>query len=154
MPGHTSTVPVAYRSWKQVADLVTDAPAQGTNVEKRLLREFLQYLKGLMTMQNQTSNRVYVVSLGARPQKWSGSLTPIQIVRDKERHFHQIGNGYPKEPPNYIGFRWSGKLQEIRHVESYEVITDPHPHIPEALPRCGNRRTFTGSVRQSGPTMK
>lgn len=49
----------------------------------------------------------------------------------KGRYFHPIGNGYPKEPPNYIGFRWAGVLQQIRHVESYEVFTDPHEHIRE-----------------------
>jgi hypothetical protein len=84
-----------------------------------------------MTMQRQTSNMVYVVSLGTERTSWSGSLTPIEVVTVKNRYFHQIGGTWPKEPPNYLGFRWHGRLKQIRHVEDYEVITDPHEHLPE-----------------------
>lgn len=113
LPKSVDGVRVAYRSWKQVAQLVETWSQGGTHAEGRLLRELVRYLRGLMSMQNQTSNRVYVVSLGAKPTSWSGSLTPIQIVTEKGQYFHQIGGGYPKDPPNYVGFRWGGRLQQI-----------------------------------------
>ncbi len=108
LPESVDGVAVAYRSWRQVVQLVEIWSQGGGHAERRLLREFVRYLKGLMSVQNQDSNRVYVVSLGATPTPWSGSLTPIQIVAEKERYFHQIGGGYPKDPPNYVGFRWRG----------------------------------------------
>jgi hypothetical protein len=145
LPSHVSNVPVLYRSWKQIAGLVDTSAHEAGHAEKRLLRELDAYLKGLMTMQNQTSNLVYVVSLAAKPTAWSGSLTPIQIVAERGCYFHEIGRTYPSEPPNYLGFRWDGQLQQIRHVEGYEVITDPHPHFPE-IPTQAWERTYLYSL--------
>ena len=82
-------------------------------------------------MQNQTSNEVYVVSLGSgNPEDCS--LTWIDIVKQKNKYFHPMGgSGWPKEPPNYIAFRYHGKLQSIHHIEGYVVMTNPHKEITE-----------------------
>jgi hypothetical protein len=131
VPVAVAGVPVAYRSWKELVLLAESCASQGGHAERRLLKELTAYLRGLMTRQNQTSNMVYVVSLGAQRTSFSGSLTPIEIVTVKDRYFHPVGGGWPKEPSNYIGFRWDGRLQQIRHVDAYEVFTDPHEHVPE-----------------------
>lgn len=130
LPDAIEGVPVVYRSWKQIVQLAQGCEPSA-HAEKRILRELSTYLRGLMTMQKQTSNMVYVVSLGTKRTNWSGTLTPVQIVTQENVYFCPIGGGYPKEPPNYLGFRWDGKLQQIRHVEEYEVFTDPHEHLPE-----------------------
>jgi hypothetical protein len=76
-------------------------------------------------MQNDDSNWVYVVSLGSgTPDGWS--ISWIDIVNKKSRYFHPVGNGWPKEPPNYIAFRYHGRLQSIHHVASWETFTNPH----------------------------
>ena len=62
-----------------------------------------------------------LVALGSTVQSWSAPFTPIQIVVDN-LYFCPIGNGYPKEPPNYLGFRWNGRLQQICHVDGYKVL--------------------------------
>jgi hypothetical protein len=134
LPTAVAGVPVVYRSWRQIVKL-TEACNPSGHAEKRILRELTTYLRGLMTMQNQVSNLVYVVSLGANVQEWSAPFTPIEIVTKKDRYFCPVGNGYPKEPPNYLGFRWDGKLQQIRHVHGYKVFTDAHEAIPELAPR-------------------
>jgi hypothetical protein len=101
--------------------------------EKRLLDELLTYLGGLVTMQNVDSNWVYVVSLApGTPEGWG--ISWIDIVREKHRYFHPAeGGGWPKEPPNYIAFRYRGRLQSIHHIESYEVVADVHAKMPEVL---------------------
>lgn len=82
-------------------------------------------------MQNHNSNQVYVVSLGSDKPK-DCSLTWIDIVKKKNKYFHPMGDsGWPKEPPNYIAFRYRGKLQSIHHIEGYEVSTNPHNVILE-----------------------
>ena len=134
IPESIGGVPVIYRSWKQVVQLAARC-SPSAHAEKRLLRELTTYLRGLMTMQNHTSNMVYVVSLGTTIQDWSAPFTPVEIVVEKDRYFHPVGNGYPKEPPNYIGFRWHGQLQQIRHVDDYVIATDPHQEIPEMASR-------------------
>jgi hypothetical protein len=124
--------PVVYRSWRQVTQLAENIAREGGHAEKGLLRELVRYLRGVMTMQNVRDNLVYVVPLTQHPEHWSGSLTGVQIVEKKQRYFHPIGERkYPKDPVNYIGFRWGAHLQVIHHVEDYDVFTDPHEHFAE-----------------------
>lgn len=81
-------------------------------------------------MQNQTSNEVYVVSLGSgSPERCS--LTWIDIVKQRDKYFHPMGSGWPKEPPNYIAFRYNGKLQSIHHIEEYVISTNMRSEIAE-----------------------
>ena len=101
-----------------------------SHAEKRLLAELHSYLSRIVPMQKQESNWVYVVALNN--QERAPGLTSIQMVEDRNMYFHPFGvNGFPKEPPNYIGFRYAGRLQSIRHVRSTEVITNFHRHFPE-----------------------
>jgi hypothetical protein len=44
--------------------------------------------------------------------------------------------GWPHTPPNYIAFRFDGRLQQVRHVDRYEVVTRPHDYIPEIIPQA------------------
>lgn len=75
---------------------------------------------------------VFVVSLG-----WKADWTPIpprDIVLKHNRYFHPVGGGaggWPKEPPNYLGFRFDGELQQIRHVDDVEITERPRDYIPD-----------------------
>ena len=82
-------------------------------------------------MQTQESNWVFVVSLGtSKPEDCD--LTWIEIVQNNMKYFHPLGgNGWPKEPPNYIAFRYYGQLQSIHHIEDYVVTKKLHDEIPE-----------------------
>ncbi len=134
LPREIEGIPISYVPWSRIAELVaTTADESASREEKRLLRELHRYLRGLMTMQNTTSNLVYVVVLNEDELGWS-SLNFREIVCDRGFYFHPVGGGrggWPKTPPNYLGFRFHGRLQRIHHVEHYEVITNPHEYIPE-----------------------
>lgn len=157
LPDDVEDVPVRYASWTDTARLV-DEVANSTRgfAEKRLLREFVRYLKGLMTMQNVTSNMVYVLSLGQQPLGESG-LTFKSIVVEHGRYFHPAGGGsggWPKVPPNYLAFRYDGQLQQIRHVESYEVFA-PESGCPGLPQLDGNLQWSPGLhyLYHLGPTI-
>lgn len=119
-------------SWKDVAALAKEARRTGSHAEKRLMEELLTYLEELMTMQNLDSNWVYVVALAnGTPKGWAISWK--DIAKKKHLYFHPVGgHGWPKEPPNYIAFRYGGKLQSIHHIDAYEILTNMHLRIPEA----------------------
>jgi len=120
-------------SWKDMAKLAITARSTSSHSEKHVIDELLIYLRGLMTMQNLDSNRVYVVSLKSKKEEGWG-ISWIDIVEKRRRYFHPIGGGrggWPKQPPNYIAFRYHGKLQSIHHIEGYEVFTNPHETFPE-----------------------
>lgn len=132
LPRELHGVPVLYRSWSQVAQLVA-ATATGSrnHAEKRLLGELNRYLRRLMTSQDVTSNTVYVVSLNHDQLPFS-ELTFVQTVMERDRYYHPAGGGkWPKTPANYLGFRYDGQLQRVSFVEDYEVTTRPHQLIPE-----------------------
>lgn len=129
-------IPVSALSWRRVAGLAREALPNGSNAERHLLRELLSYLGGIISMQNLESNIVFVVAISSGTNRgWK--ISWIDIVEKLHRYFHAAGiNGWPKEPPNYIGFRYKGILQSIHHIEGYEVVTDLHkvsPKIPTGL---------------------
>jgi hypothetical protein len=125
LPALVEGVPVLYRSWRTLDQLVAMVIGQSRNhAEKRLLRDLSRYLRGLMTMQNADSNLVYVVALGGEIEDTGISFQ--EVVTKHDTYFCPVGGGYPKEPPNYLGFRFEGRLQQIRHVDSYLVADDNH----------------------------
>lgn len=122
---------VGFMSWKDIYQYALRARRVGTHAENRLLDELITYLRSLMTMQKADSNWVFVVSLGSdTPSGWGVSW--IDIVNKHHHYFHPVGGSrWPAEPPNYIAFRYRGRLQSIHHVEAYEVFTNPHSHSDE-----------------------
>lgn len=124
-------IPVNHLSWKKIYELANSAKVGSSISQKKLLKELMRYLGGIMTMQAKESNWVYVVSLStAKPENCD--LTWIELVEKKMRYFHPFGiNGWPKEPPNYIGFRYGGRLQSIYHIESYSIVKNLHDEIEE-----------------------
>jgi len=72
-----------------------------------------------------TDNTVYVVSLGLDAMVEGGRHTWIDVVEKDGCYFHPMGvGGWPVQPPNYIGFRYHGKLQSVHHIDSYQVTED------------------------------
>lgn len=128
-----SQLPIIHSSWNDVFVCCKNARQRSTHAEKRLLRELSNYLQSIMTMKKIESNLVFVVALGGSKHALKGSsITSRDIVNKKRRYFHPFGrNGWPSDPPNYIGFRYRGRLQSIHHIESYEVFSDPHSIIKE-----------------------
>lgn len=143
-------IPVTSVSWKSIADIASKAIKRGRNAEKRLLRDLLRYLGKVTTVQNIESNWVYVVALASGTKKGWG-ISWIDVVEKRRRYFHMMGeHGWPKEPPNYVAFRYGGKLQSIHHVEDYEVTTDLHDHIPE-IPSKKKRKKKLDFIYRLGP---
>lgn len=145
-----SGIPILHLSWKRIYELAENAVSGSNHAQKNLLRELMKYLGGLMTMQTQESNWVYVVSLGtSKPENCD--LTWIEIVEKHRKYFHPLGgNGWPKEPPNYIAFRYHGKLQSIHHIEDYVVTKNLQEEIPEMPVSDGTVRFF---VYHLGPAI-
>ena len=126
-------IPVKHLSWRKLFELADASISASSNAQKNLLRELMEYLEGIMNMQEKNSNMVYVVSVGTgNPDNCK--LTWIDFVESYGKYFHPVGggkSGWPKTPPNYIGFRYHGQLQSIHHIEDYSVTRNLHEHFPE-----------------------
>ena len=126
-------VPIKHLPWRRIYELAKASVSESNNAQKRLLGELIEYFGGIMTTQQKTSNWVYVVSLSADKADDS-DLTYIDVVEKKGKYYHPFGNKWPKEAPNYIAFRYNGKLQSIHHIERFVTTRKPHDEIPEISP--------------------
>lgn len=135
-----SGILIRHVSWKEMARFSLSVEG-ASHAEKRLLHQLRTYLQRIVKMQNQESNMVFIVSLGwGMPDE--SSISWIDIVEKKRRYFHPANKDWPKEPPNYIGFRYGGALQSIHHVESYKIVNDLHSEIKELCPGFGKGPHF------------
>ena len=117
--------------WRQVKSLAEKAAeTERPNENKRWLRSFSDYVGGLLGMEMKNSNRVFVVSLGGKINGWK--ITSRDVGEQKKRYFFPVGSRWPDPPPNYLAFRYDGKLQSIHHVRSNTTFTRPHSLFPEA----------------------
>jgi hypothetical protein len=118
--------------WSDVVGLIRGAGRGGSLADRRLAAEIATYLRGVADMRNIESNSVYVVSLATSPfPGWT--LAPIEIIEKHGRYFFPAtGKNWPKTPPNYVAFRYYGRLQSIHHVDEYTIAQDMSPFFSGA----------------------
>jgi hypothetical protein len=118
-------IPLIHRSWDHVYRLICNAYRKASSHEEKFwLKELGNHIKEYVSMQNPRDNMVFVVSLSSKPIKEGDSYSWVDVVEKEKRYFHPVGNRWPVIPPNYIGFRYDGKLQSVHHVDDYEVATN------------------------------
>jgi len=133
-------VDIVHFSWRQIRRLAQTGHAAATAItEKHTLSDLITYLGGILGAENIYSNLVYVVSLGGgNPPRWT--ISWIDIVEKEQRYFYATSGGGWPSPPNYIGFRYDGRLQRIYHVKQWEIVPDlrvvfKQPNGPDWGPR-------------------
>lgn len=121
-------VALRYMGWRQLEAMAVGRG--GNHAERRLRVELATYLRRINGMQNQQSNMVYVVSLSNGRPDWS-PITWREMVEQRRIYFNPVGEGCPKEPPNYIGFRFGGQLRYICHVDRWEIFHSLKDVVPD-----------------------
>lgn len=115
LPSSLSNISIEHMTYKDILTFAESSISSSSNHSKRILCDLIRYLKGVTKMKNDFSNIVYVVPING------DSI----IEHDGRRQYHcRVGNGFIKEAPNYLGFRFGGKLQYINHVEDVEYYDD------------------------------
>lgn len=128
--GSVGGIPVGVLSWGQIRSCASRALAGSDAAGRRSLRDLVTFLGEVVPMQPIDSNVAYVVSIGR--DCFGGGATTFRQVVERGTYFHPVGDHWPTEPPNYMAFRWDGRLQSVHHVDDYEVMTSWHPHFPDA----------------------
>ena len=110
-------------SWSELAITARRAVAGSRHAQRWIMEQLATYLEAVSDMRDVDSNRVYVVSIGGSNRDLG--LDYVRVVEDHGKYFFPAtGKNWPKYPPNYIAFRYGGRLQSIHHVDSYTVATD------------------------------
>lgn len=137
------TTPIKFLSWREVVSLIEKAHKTSNKSEKRLLKELNTYLKKVVSMVDKNSNKVFCVVLSSKKEVWS-RLSFVDIVRKKGLYYYPFDKGWPSDPPNYIAFRYQGKLMSIHHVDDDDIVTKlpeafgpSQPHEPHVLLKLG-----------------
>jgi hypothetical protein len=136
-PAELNGVPVRYVTWRSIASLAAKARNRASINQRYILNQLLTYLTSVISLPSVESNLVYVVALsGETPDGWNISFK--DVVNKRRRYFHPVGiNGWPKIPPNYIAFRYEGRLRSIHHVDHYEVVARLSERFPEIPTEAG-----------------
>jgi hypothetical protein len=100
--------------------LVAPARTEATSFGERFwLDHLVEHFWEFIAAGHITDNTVYIVSLGLDAMVDGGTHTWIGVVEIDRCCFHPMGgSGWPVEPPNYIGFRYHGKLQSVHHIDA------------------------------------
>lgn len=124
LPRKIDGIQTTHVSWRQLRDVARSARTTESHSNKRLLDEFCTYLSEILGMETRNSNMVYVVSL-SRGSEWG--IGYREVVEKRRQYFYPVGGpgGWPSPPPNYVAFRYDGRLQSIHHVKSYRVFKNP-----------------------------
>ncbi|WP_246398511.1 hypothetical protein [Mycobacterium vicinigordonae] len=127
-------VPVVHLSWIEVLGDI-DRARRGCRGQERLwLDEFHTYVKGVVRVKSVADSWVYCVVLNEQRTGGRRNLSYREWVTDELTYYHPYGvKRWPKEPPNFLAFRWNGFVQCIHRVDSYEVVPtllDRFPDLP------------------------
>lgn len=128
LPALVDGVEVCHLSWREVRALARGARRRETNSNKRLLDEFGLYLTEILGMEAVRSNMVYVLSIGGGGA-WGIDFR--EVTTKRHRYFDPVSR-YRDRRPNYLAFRYDGRLQAIHHVDAVEPFTNPSQVFPDA----------------------
>lgn len=125
LPSRLGGVAIRHFSWGDLQNLARKAETVTTRRDEKLwLRALIEHLKEYASMTRQNDNKVFVVALSSAPVLKGQEHTFIDVVEKDQTYFHPVGDHWPKEPPNYIGFRYRGRLQSVHHIDSARVVRD------------------------------
>lgn len=131
LPKAIDGIEIMHLSWKDVFNCARKARENSNNAGRKILDELCRYLEGVVGMQNYLSNEVYCVALSDDFVSEGCSLRWSDIVLKYNRYTCPQGRGWPVEPPNYIAFRYKGKLLSVHHIEGYALTQNIKGYISE-----------------------
>ena len=128
LPRALGDVRVDHRSWGDLARLADTSANRATGTSKQLLRDLALYTKGVSRIRDVSSNWAYCVVL-AQARMHGSTATWMDVPLVHRRYTHPYDKHWPTTPPNYLAFRWRGKVRQFNHVENTLVVDD----LSEAL---------------------
>jgi hypothetical protein len=124
LPPRIGGVALTHLSWGDLAAFSAAALGAARKADERFwLRQWTEHLQEFVAMERRIDNLVFVVSLSRIPLV-EDTHSGIDVVEKDRCYYHPVGDGWPVQPPNYVGFRYRGALQSVHHIDSFEVVED------------------------------
>ena len=127
-------VHLVHLSWSEILGDIGIARHGCRGQERVWLDEFHTYVEGVVHVKSVADSWVYCVVLNEQRTGGKRNLSYREWVTDELTYYHPYGvNRWPKEPPNFLAFRWDGYVQRIHRVDTYDVVPtllDRFPDLP------------------------
>lgn len=129
LPETVAGVPVTHLSWDDIRQAASRAATFTRGRERYWIEELETYMGTATSRRPLDDQWVYCVVVS---DTVLGAQTFREYVLDERVYFHPYGghNTWPKRPPNFLCFRWGGRVRQVNRVKSFEVI----PHLSDRWP--------------------
>jgi hypothetical protein len=121
LPRAVDGVPVKHVPWSAIQDALRKDIGGARGVERHWLDEFASYIRRAVRVVDAADMWTYCVVVS---NERLGERTFRQYVLDEGVYFHPFGwgHGWPKQPPNFLAFRWDNTVQRVHRVVAHEVV--------------------------------
>jgi hypothetical protein len=153
LPAAVEGVDLRHLSWANLKTSISTARTRSGGKERYWLTELGEYLRRAVRVTDPASSLAFCVSLSTGRPGDGGSRTFIDFAANEGMYFHPFGwgHGWPTDPPNFLTFRWSGHVQQVRRAEKHEVIPNLQTLWPDVPVEDDTSRPF--SVYTLGPPL-
>lgn len=137
LPGQIAGIPVQHLPWSTVREALARASGPARGGERHWLNELETYLRRAVRVTDVSDMWTYCVVVS---EEQFGDRTFRDYVLDEGVYFHPFGwgHGWPKEPPNFLAFRWSNTVQRVHRVMSHEIVESLRARWPDIPPEQGD----------------
>lgn len=124
LPTQVDGIPVKHVAWSIVRSDLANAAKGAKGRERMWLDELQDYLRRAVKVRDPADGWTYCVAVSDQAIGGSGKRTYRSVVTEESTYFHPHGwgSGWPKTPPNFLGFRWDGSVQQVRRVSEAAVV--------------------------------
>ena len=122
LPEQANGVPVLHIPWSTVRSALDAARTASHGKRRHWLNELHDYLERSIKVREPQDNWTFCVVVSEDRPSDGDSRTFREFVEDGI-YFHPFGvDGWPKDAPNFLAFRWGNQVQRIHRVRSWEVV--------------------------------
>jgi hypothetical protein len=124
LPTQVQGVPLRHLSWTAVHEDLAAVRSGVHGVQRFWLDELHRYLGRAIKLRDPADSWTYCVVLNTARPGDGGARSFRDFVTQDDSYFHPFGwgHGWPKTPPNFLAFRWSGHVQSVRRVLASEIV--------------------------------
>ncbi|MGW5219907.1 hypothetical protein ACWEQA_18740 [Nocardia sp. NPDC004085] len=133
LPSEVDGIQVKHLPWDVVRDTVKATMARSRGRERIWLEQLGTYM-GRATSKIAYDDQ-WVFCVVASDTLFGGRSFKDYVVNERA-YFHPYGgnNTWPKAAPNFLCFRWAGRVQQVNRVTSFEIV----PHLSDRWPSVTN----------------
>jgi hypothetical protein len=139
LPAAVDGIPVRHVAWDTVRSAIQTSRKETRGRERLWLEEAEEYMGTATSKLPFGDQWVFCVVVS---NTLFGAITFRDYVLHERVYFHPFGgnNTWPKIPPNFLCFRWGGRVRQVNRVKRFEVV----PQLSDRWPAITREEDSSG----------